>query len=106
LIGFCSFFSPFPEEKEKENPPCGGKRPSWSCLRDEEVVVCAEDSSMLGILFFLDRIYPGETKTKAGFHGASRIYWILFFLNSRTELRKNNPPAAEGDYYNRTLFTI
>jgi hypothetical protein len=42
--------------------------------------VRAEDSSMLGILFFLDRIDPGETKTKAGFHWASRIFMIILLL--------------------------
>jgi len=57
LTGFtgltgCSFFSPFPEEREKENPPCGGKRLSCSGLRNEEIVVRAIDRRMPGAWCF------------------------------------------------------
>jgi hypothetical protein len=36
-------------------------------------------------LYLLDRIYPSEMVFE--FHGAGRIYWIFFFLNSLMELR-------------------
>jgi len=64
--------------------------------------VCAEDSSMLDILFFLDRIYPGETpvcvREPCGlFHWAGRIFMIfLFFITSLMKVMNTNPPYGGG----------
>jgi hypothetical protein len=38
---------------------------------------------------YLDRIYPGETKTRAGFHWAGRIFRIISIFHFPEENGKN-----------------
>jgi len=38
------------------------------------------------LILLLDRIYPGETKTKAGFHWAGMIF--------RKKMENTNPPSV------------
>jgi hypothetical protein len=51
-INWMFFLFSLSGRKGERESACGGKKPSWSGLRDEGVVARVEDGSMLGILFF------------------------------------------------------
>jgi hypothetical protein len=51
-INWMFFLFSLSGRKGERESAFGGKKPSWSGLRDEGVVARVEDGSMLGILFF------------------------------------------------------